>query len=58
MGESLATTLTSLGSVFTGIMGYVSTIVDTITSTPLLFIPFGISLTYSVIRIGKRLLNC
>lgn len=57
MGENLSTTLTALGSIFTGLMGYVGTVVDTITSTPVLFIPFGITLTYSVIRISKRLLN-
>lgn len=57
MGENLSTTLTALGSIFTGLMGYVATVVDTITSTPVLFIPFGITLTYSVIRISKRLLN-
>lgn len=55
--ENLSTTLTNLGSIFTGIMGYVETIVETICSTPLLFIPFGISLTYSVIRIAKRLFS-
>ena len=57
MGETLATTLTALGSIFEGLMGYVSTVVDTIVSTPVLFIPFGITLTYSVIRIAKRLLH-
>lgn len=55
MAEALATTLTDLGSVFTSMTGYVGSIVETITSEPLLFIPFGISMTYSVIRITKRL---
>ena len=55
--EALSTTLTNLGSIFTGLMGYVATVVDTIVSEPLLFIPFGISLTYSVVRIAKRLFN-
>ncbi len=57
MGETLATTLTALGSIFTGLMGYVTTVVDTVISTPILFIPFGVSLTYSIIRIAKRLLH-
>lgn len=57
MGETLATTLTALGSVFSSMTGYVGSIVDTIVSTPLLFIPFGVSMTYSVIRITKRLFN-
>lgn len=55
--EALSTTLTNLGSIFTGLMGYVATVVETIVSTPLLFIPFGISLTYSVVRITKRLFS-
>ncbi len=57
MGENLATTLNALGSIFTGLMGFVTTVVDTITSTPILFIPFGVTLTYSIIKISKRLLH-
>lgn len=57
MGETLASTLTSLGSVFTSIMGLVADVVSTIVSTPLLFIPFGIAITYSVIKITKRLFH-
>ena len=55
MGETLATTLTALGSVFESMTGYVGSVVETIVNEPLLFIPFGISMTYSVIRITKRL---
>uniref|UniRef100_A0AAU8B7I9 Uncharacterized protein n=1 Tax=Dulem virus 59 TaxID=3145770 RepID=A0AAU8B7I9_9VIRU len=55
MGETLATTLTSLTSIFTSLMGLVAKVVETIISEPLLFIPFGISITYSVIKITKRL---
>lgn len=55
--EGLSTTLTSLGSIFTALMGYVGTIVETIVSQPLLFIPFGISITYSIIKITKRLFS-
>ena len=57
MGEILASTLTSLGSIFTSLMGYVADVVQTIVSEPLLFIPFGISITYSIIRITKRLFS-
>lgn len=57
MGETLATTLTSLGSIFTSLMGLVGDVVETIVSQPLLFIPFGISITYSVIKITKRLFS-
>ena len=57
MGETLASTLTSLGSIFTSLMGYVADVVQTIVSEPLLFIPFGISITYSIIRITKRLFS-
>ncbi len=57
MGEALATTLTSLGSVTTSIMSQVTSIITTITSTPLLFIPFGVSITYTVIKVTKRLFH-
>lgn len=57
MGETLASTLTSLGSIFTSLMGLVGSLVETIVSEPLLFIPFGISITYSVIKITKRLFS-
>ena len=57
MGETLAATLTSLTSVFTSMMTGVGTIAEKITSTPLLFIPFGVSLSYSIVRITKRLFN-
>ncbi len=53
--EGLSTTLTDLTSVFSGMMNNVAVIVTKIASTPLLFIPFGISLTYSVVKITKRL---
>lgn len=57
MAETLTTTLTNLGSIFTSLMGYVADVVETIVSEPLLFIPFGISITYSIIRITKRLFS-
>lgn len=53
--ETLTSTLTNLGSIFTSLMGYVADVVQTIVSEPLLFIPFGISITYSIIRITRRL---
>ena len=55
--ETLTSTLTNLGSIFTSLMGYVADVVQTIVSEPLLFIPFGISITYSIIRITKRLFS-
>lgn len=55
--STLATTLTNLGSIFTALMGYVGDVVETIVSEPLLFIPFGISITYSIIRVTKRLFS-
>lgn len=55
--ETLTSTLTNLGSIFTALMGYVADVVGTIVSEPLLFIPFGISITYSIIRITKRLFS-
>ena len=55
MAETLTNTLTNLGSIFTALMGYVSDVVQVIVQEPLLFIPFGISITYSIIKITKRL---
>ena len=55
--ETLTSTLTNLGSIFTALMEYVADVVQTIVSEPLLFIPFGISITYSIIRITKRLFS-
>lgn len=55
--EILTTTLTNLTSVFTGLMANVTAVVDVLTSSPILFIGFGVSLTYAVIRMAKRLLN-
>ena len=57
MGETLATTLTALTSVTATAMTGVGTVVEKITSTSLLFIPFGLSLTYSFIRITRRLFH-
>lgn len=57
MGETLATTLTALTSVTATAMSGVGTVTAKITSEPLLFIPFGLSLTYSFIRITKRLFS-
>lgn len=53
--ETLTSTLTNLGSIFTALMGYVADVVQTIVSEPLLFIPFGIAITHSIIRITKHL---
>lgn len=55
MAETLTTTLTNLGSIFTSLMGYVGDVVGVIVEEPLLFIPFGISITYSIVKITKRL---
>lgn len=57
MGETLAATLTALTSVFSSLMTGVGSVTQTIVSEPILFIPFGISLTYSIVRITKRLFH-
>lgn len=57
MTETLTNTLTNLGSIFTALMGYVADVVGVIVEEPLLFIPFGISITYSIIKITKRLFS-
>ena len=55
MAETLASTLSNLGSIFTALMGYVKDVVGVIVEEPLLFIPFGISITYSIVKITRRL---
>ena len=55
MAETLASTLSNLGSIFTALMGYVGDVVGVIVEEPLLFIPFGISITYSIVKITRRL---
>ncbi len=54
MGENLTTMLTSLGSVFTAILGHIGTVGETIISTPMLFIPFAFGIVSSIVFMAKK----
>ncbi|MDD5826606.1 MAG: hypothetical protein PUD25_02430 [Bacilli bacterium] len=54
MGENLATMLTSLGSVFTAVLGHIGTVGETIISTPMLFVPFALSIVCSIVFMAKK----
>ena len=47
--------LTVLKSIFTFIIGCLSDIVEVIMANPLLLIPIGVVLTYTIIRVFKSL---
>lgn len=53
----LASGLDTLNSVYTWLMGCLSTLVNTIASTPLLLLPVGIMATGAVIGLGKRFIG-
>lgn len=52
---TLATVLTDLGSIFTAMVGFVGSICETIVSTPILLLGFGISFAFAIISLVKRL---
>lgn len=49
--------LTSLGEIFTTLMGWVGDLVTTISSKPLLLIPVGIFVVGAVIGLASRLIG-
>jgi len=55
MGETLQTTLTALGSVVDFVLEQVGSVVEIILSQPLLFIPFGVIMVYTVIKTCRKL---
>ena len=52
---TLASVLESIGTVFTALIGYVSTICTTIVSNPLLLIGFCIPFAYAIVHFVKKL---
>ena len=54
MGEGLTNMLTSLGSVFTAVIGHIGEIGNTITSTPMLFVPFAVSIVGTIAFMAKK----
>lgn len=55
MGES--TGLEALGTIFTQMMTWVSSLVTTISSSPLLLLPVGIFVVGAVIGLASRLIG-
>lgn len=49
--------LTTLGSVFTALMGYVGDVFDFIASNPLCLVFIGSSLAFIIVRFTKKLIR-
>lgn len=52
---SLSDILTSIGSVFTALIGYVGSICEAIVGQPLLLIGFAIPFAFAIVSFVKRL---
>lgn len=52
-----ATGLEALGTIFTQIMTWMSSLIQTITSSPLLLLPVGIFVVGAVIGLASRLIG-
>lgn len=52
---TLDTLLTSIGSIFTALIGYVGSICETIVSNPMLLLGFAIPFAYAIISFVKKL---
>ena len=57
MFAEAATSLTTLGAIFTQIMTWVGSLVTTIASEPLLLLPVGIFVVGAVIGLASRLIG-
>ena len=55
--EGLSGLLTSLGSVFTSLMGYVTTIYDFIITNPIALLGLGISLAFVIVSFATKLIR-
>ena len=53
--STLSTVLSDIGTVFTALIGYVSTICSTIVSNPLLLIGFAIPFAFAIVTFVKKL---
>lgn len=54
---AIETVLTTLESVFTFLMGCLTTLVDLVMSQPLLLIPIGITLAFVVVKFFKYIFS-
>lgn len=55
--ETVSTSLTTVGQVYTQLMTWIGTVVSTIASEPLLLLPVGIFITGAVIGLAKRFIG-
>lgn len=47
--------LSTLGTIITAVIGWVVQVLTTITSNPILLVPFGVTATYTAIKILKKI---
>ena len=47
--------LSVLGQVITAVIGWVVQVLTTITSNPILLVPFGVTATYTAVKILKKI---
>ena len=47
--------LSTLGTIITAVIGWVVQVLTTITSNPILLVPFGIVATYTAIKLLKKI---
>ena len=52
---SLSDYLTTLGSIITAMIGWVVQVLTTITSNPILLVPFGVIATFTAIKLLKKI---
>ena len=51
----LSTYLSTLGTIITAVISWVVQVLTTITSNPILLVPFGVTATYTAIKILKKI---
>mgnify|MGYP007070175350 CR=1 FL=1 len=52
---TLETYLTTLGQIITAVISWVVQVLTTITSNPILLVPFGVTACYTAIKILKKI---
>ena len=52
---SLSDYLSTLGTIITAVIGWVVQVLTTITSNPILLVPFGVIATFTAIKILKKI---
>ena len=55
--STLSDVLTNVGSVFTALIGYVSTVCETIVSNPLLLVGVCLPIAFAIVSFVRKLFN-